>query len=71
MGENTVADQTLLALAGQLSRKLLERYSHASNESKRAAVKRLDPPAAEERSEQDASPQIPPQLEVEASTMPK
>jgi integrase len=42
MGENRVADQTLLALAGQLSRKMLERYSHARNESKRAAVKLLD-----------------------------
>lgn len=42
MGENRVADQTLLALAGQLSRKVLERYSHARNESKRAAVKMLD-----------------------------
>jgi integrase len=44
MGENRVADQTLLALAGQLSRKVLERYSHARNESKRAAVKMLDIP---------------------------
>jgi hypothetical protein len=29
MGENRVADQTLLALTGQLSRKMLERYSHS------------------------------------------
>jgi integrase len=58
MGENRVADQTLLALAGQLSRKVLERYSHARNESKRAAVKMLDIP-----SEQNASPQSPPQSE--------
>ncbi len=46
-GENGIADQTLLALAGQLSRKVLERYSHARNESKRAAVKMLDIPARE------------------------
>jgi len=39
MGENKVPDQTLLPLAGQLSRKAPERYSHARNESKRAAVK--------------------------------
>jgi integrase len=56
MGENRVADQTLLALAGQLSRKMLERYSHARNESKRAAVKMFDFPMR-----QNDSPQIPPQ----------
>jgi hypothetical protein len=56
MGENNVADQTLLALAGQLSRRVLERYSHARNESKRAAVKLLDLPAGP-----NDSPQIPPQ----------
>jgi integrase len=56
MGENRVADQTLLALAGQLSRKMLERYSHARNESKRAAVKMLDLPTG-----QNGSPQFPPQ----------
>ena len=56
MGENKVADQTLLALAGQLSRRVLERYSHARNESKRAAVKLLDLPAGP-----NDSPQIPPQ----------
>jgi integrase len=58
MGENRVADQTLLALAGQLSRRVLERYSHARNESKRAAVKMLDLPP-----EQSESPQFPPQSE--------
>jgi integrase len=59
MGENRVADQTLLALAGQLSRKVLERYSHARNESKRAAVKMLDLPTG-----QSESPQFPPQAET-------
>lgn len=57
-GENGIADQTLLALAGQLSRKVLERYSHARNESKRAAVKMLDIPISE-----NAYPQFPPQSE--------
>jgi hypothetical protein len=37
MGENKVSGQTLLASAGQLSRRVLERYSHARNESKRVA----------------------------------
>lgn len=50
MGENRVADQTLLALTGQLSRKVLERYSHARNESKRAAVKMLDTLAGQNES---------------------
>ncbi|MGC2212678.1 MAG: tyrosine-type recombinase/integrase [Silvibacterium sp.] len=59
-GENRIADQTLLALADQLSRKVLERYSHARNESKRAAVKMLDTPTA-----QNESPQFPPQSEGE------
>jgi integrase len=65
MGENMVADQTLLALAGQLSRKMLERYSHVRNESKRAAIKSLDGGTRV----QD-SPQIPPQPdEAESFTM--
>lgn len=64
MGENRVPDQTLLALAGQLSPKMLERYSHARNESKRAAVKMLDLPAG-----QNESPQFPPQSEEAISAV--
>lgn len=60
MGENRVADQTLLALAGQLSRRMLERYSHARNESKRQAVKMLDQPTG-----QNAYPQNYPQQAAE------
>ncbi len=63
LGENRVADQTLLALAGQLSRRVLERYSHARNESKRAAVKMLDIPTG-----QNDSPQFPPQSVEGVST---
>jgi integrase len=63
LGENRVADQTLLALAGQLSRRVLERYSHARNESKRAAIKMLDNPTG-----QNDSPQFPPQSAEEVST---
>jgi integrase len=58
MGENKVAEQTLMAITGQLSRKTLERYSHTRMELKRAAVKTLD--FAEESK---ASPQNPPQKE--------
>jgi integrase len=60
MGENKVADQTLMAITGHLSRKTLERYSHARMESKRAAVKTLDA-----MPEPNASPQNHPQLEEE------
>ena len=42
LGENMVSDQTLMAITGHLSKKMLERYSHARNESKRAAVRTLD-----------------------------
>jgi hypothetical protein len=56
MGENKVADQTLLALADLLSSTMLEKYSHARNESKRAAVKTLDLPVG-----QTKPPQFPPQ----------
>jgi hypothetical protein len=42
LGENMVSDQTLMAITGHLSKKMLERYSHARMESKRAAVRTLD-----------------------------
>lgn len=58
MGENRVAEQTLMAITGQLSRKTLERYSHTRMESKRAAVKTLDLGV-----EPEDSPQKPPQQE--------
>ncbi len=37
-----VSDQTLIALAGWMSRQMLERYSHARTDSKRKAVDALD-----------------------------
>ncbi|MGB8477611.1 MAG: site-specific integrase [Acidobacteriaceae bacterium] len=55
MGENGVPEQTLLALTGHMSRKMLERYSHSRNEAKRAAVKMFDVPREE------GYPQNPPQ----------
>lgn len=53
-----VADSTLTALSGWMSRKMLERYSHTRNEAKRNAVELL----STVKSESD-SPQIPPQTE--------
>jgi integrase len=42
MGEGGVAEQTLLALCGWMSRKMLERYSHTKLEAKRLAIDALD-----------------------------
>lgn len=44
LGDNMVSDQTLMSMTGQLSRKTLERYSHARMAAKRAAVRMLDGP---------------------------
>jgi integrase len=41
LGEGQVADSTLTALSGWMSRKMLERYSHARTEAKRRAVELL------------------------------
>ncbi|MGA9062979.1 MAG: tyrosine-type recombinase/integrase [Terracidiphilus sp.] len=41
LGEGQVADSTLTALSGWMSRKMLERYSHARTEAKRHAVELL------------------------------
>jgi hypothetical protein len=60
LGENMVSDQTLMAITGHLSKKMLERYSHARMESKRAAVRTLDLPLG-----RNASPQKSPQQEGE------
>ena len=38
LGEAKVADSTLTALSGWMSRKMLERYSHTRNDAKRRAV---------------------------------
>jgi hypothetical protein len=58
-----------MGITGQLSRKTLERYSHARMEAKRAAVRTLDK-APEEQAKgelgtgQEGSPQISPQSRV-------
>ena len=41
LGEEGVPESTLKALGGWMSRKMLERYSHASNKAKRDAVNKL------------------------------
>jgi integrase len=41
LGEAGVPDSTMKALAGWMSTKMLERYSHTGNEAKRSAVKML------------------------------
>jgi integrase len=56
--EGQASDSTIMALAGHLSRKMLERYSHTRNEAKRAAVSALDAAISPVH-----SPQNPPQSE--------
>ena len=58
LAEAEVADATLTALSGWMSRKMLERYSHVRNEAKRSAVNMLaayqiagDPPQNPPQSE--------------------
>jgi len=56
LAEGQNADQTIMALAGHLSRKMMERYSHVRNEAKRDAVEALN--MGRIRAD---SPQFPPQ----------
>lgn len=58
LAQAQVADSTLTALSGWMSRKMLERYSHVRNEAKRHAVKMLS--ALHISTD---SPQNPPQAE--------
>ena len=47
LAESDASEQTLKALAGHVSRKMLERYSHIRLEAKRAAIQALsDRPSA-------------------------
>ena len=62
LGEAKVADATLTALSGWMSRKMLERYSHTRNEAKRRAVDSLISGEIE-----GDSPQNPPQSEAQAN----
>lgn len=42
MAEGQASDATIMSLAGHLSRKMMERYSHTRNEAKREAISALD-----------------------------
>jgi integrase len=42
MAEGKASDATIMALAGHLSRKMMERYSHTRTERKREAILMLD-----------------------------
>jgi integrase len=46
IAEGQVSDATIMALAGHLSVKMKEKYSHVRTESKRQAVLTLDRPGA-------------------------
>ena len=59
LGEARVADVTLTALSGWISRMMLERYSHTRNDAKRRAVELLTSDRIE-----GGSPQNPPQQET-------
>lgn len=56
LADGQTADHTIMALAGHMSRKMMERYSHARNEAKRNAVEALNM-----RGIEGDSPQFPPQ----------
>ena len=49
MAEGHASDATIMALAGHVSRKMMERYSHVRGEAKRSAVAMLDKPRAEKK----------------------
>jgi integrase len=59
MAESQASDATIMALAGHLSRKMMERYSHTRAEAKRDAIAVLD--KVKKRGSHAESPQIPPQ----------
>lgn len=59
LAEAGVADQTLMAIAGHVSREMLEHYSHIRLQAKRAAVDALDtfnPPSSEATETDSNSP---------------
>jgi integrase len=55
MAEGQASDATIMSLAGHLSRKMMEKYSHTRNEAKRQAISVLD------ANFPSGSPQNPPQ----------
>ena len=60
LAEAQVADSTLMALTGHMSKRMLEHYSHVRNQAKRDAVAVFDVVPSAKQTEKD-SPQNPPQ----------
>jgi integrase len=60
LAEAQVADSTLMALTGHMSKRMIEHYSHVRNQAKRDAVAVFDMLPSKARAEKD-SPQNPPQ----------
>lgn len=56
LAEAKISDNVVTGLAGWMSRKMIERYSHSRNEAKKQAVRRIG-----NRKTKGESPQIPPQ----------
>ena len=47
LGESQASDQTIMSIAGHLSRKMLEHYSHIRMQAKRTALDAIAKPASE------------------------
>ena len=45
LGETLTSDQTIMAIAGHVSRRMLEHYSHIRIEAKRKALEAISQPA--------------------------
>jgi integrase len=56
IAEGQASDATIMSLAGHVSRKMMELYSHTRNEAKRSAISALDAGMSPEQSPQN-SPQ--------------
>jgi hypothetical protein len=52
LAEGQASDATIMSLAGRLSRKMMERYSHTRLEAKRSAISAIDSVVAGKRSTQ-------------------
>jgi integrase len=63
-----VSEQTIMSLAGHVSRAMLARYSHIRSQAKQAAITALEDAAATAVSE-GASPQNPPQSAIETGAV--
>lgn len=63
-----VSEQTIMSLAGHVSRSMLARYSHIRSQAKQAAISALED-AAEKANSESESPQNPPQSEHEEQSV--